>query len=77
MNYFEVDKTELWTSDDTAVLNSETMKWEPAKPELMYAEFSLSGLKEWFVHTVLKKHFSYGQPYCVMCGYGKKDNPTN
>lgn len=66
MKYFKIDKTELWTSGDTATLNTETMKWEPAKPELLQPNF-----KEWFIHTILRKHFSFGQPFCVICGYGK------
>lgn len=75
MKYIKIRKDVLHTSGDTAALNPKTMQWEPAKPHLMSFEFSMQGIKEWFVHTILRKHFSYGQPYCVVCGYAEdKDN---
>ncbi len=37
--------------------------WEPAKPELLYPNFW-----EWILHYIFKKHFTFGQPYCVVCG---------
>lgn len=67
--YFKIRKDEIWTGENTAVLNVSRMKWEPAKPELY-----TPNLKEWFVHNILRKHFSFGQPYCVVCGYAKQDN---
>ena len=65
MKYIKIRKDEVWTSGDSAILNSD-MEWEPAKPELLHPS-----LKEWFIHSVLKKHFTVGQPYCVMCGYSE------
>ncbi len=64
MKYINIRKDEIYTSGDTATLNTETMQWEPAKPLLLRPN-----LKEWFIHFVLRKHFTYGQPYCVVCGY--------
>lgn len=66
MKYIKIRKDELYTSTDSAILNPKTMKWEPAKPELLYPN-----LKELFIHKILRKHFSFGQPYCVMCGYAE------
>lgn len=69
MKYIEIRKDEVYTSDDCARLNTATMQWEPARPELLHPN-----LKEWFVHNILRKHFTYGQPYCVVCGYAQKTN---
>lgn len=64
MKYIKIRKDELWTAADSATLDTSTMQWKPAKPELLPPS-----IKEWFVHNVMRKHFTYGQPYCVMCGY--------
>jgi hypothetical protein len=66
MKYIQIRKDEIYTSGDAATLNRETMQWEPAKPELYDCN-----LKEWFIHNILKKHFTFGQPYCVVCGYAE------
>lgn len=66
MKYIKIRKDELWTFNESATLNLSTGQWEPAKPELLSPN-----LKEWFSHNILRKHFSYGQPYCVMCGYAE------
>ena len=42
------------------------MNWEPAKPELYSCN-----LKEWIIHNIFRKHFTFGQPYCVVCGYSE------
>lgn len=36
--------------------------FKPATPEALSPN-----LKEWFIHYVLRKHFTFGQPYCVVC----------
>lgn len=66
MKYIKIRKDEIYTSSDTATLDTSTMQWKPATPELYPCN-----LKEWFIHTVLRKHFSFGQPYCVVCGYAE------
>ena len=66
MRYIKVNKTEIYTSGDCATLNLSTGNWEPAKPEL----YSCNP-KEWFIHNILGKHFTFGQPYCVVCGYAE------
>ena len=66
MRYIKIRKDELYTSSNSAVLNTSTMKWEPAKPELYNCN-----IKEWFIHYILRKHFTFGQPYCVVCGYAE------
>ena len=73
MRYIKIRKDELYTIKDSAVLNTKTMKWEPVKPELYHCN-----LKEWFIHNILKKHFTFGQPYCVVCGYAElSTNPLS
>lgn len=47
--------------------------WQGAKPELIEP----MNVKEWWYHTVRKKHISYGQPYCVICGKKEKRRPLN
>lgn len=66
MKYIKVRKDEIYTFGDTATLDTSTMQWKPATPELYSCN-----LKEWFIHAVLRKHFSFGQPYCVVCGYAE------
>lgn len=66
MKYINIRKDELWTSDSSAVLDTKTGQWMPARPELCPMN-----LKEWFIHTILGKHFTFGQPYCVACGYAE------
>lgn len=61
--YIQVNEKELYTLQNHAVLNMRTGKWEPASPEL----YSPS-IKEWFTHNILGQHFTFGQPYCVVCG---------
>ena len=70
MKYIKIRKDEVWTDGSTVTLNAETMQWEPATPE----RYSMN-LKEWFVHNILRKHFSFGQPYCVVCGYAEDTRP--
>jgi hypothetical protein len=70
MRYIKIRKDELYTSSDCATLNTKTMLWEPAKPELYSCN-----LKEWFIHYILRKHFTFGQPYCVVCGYAQFNPP--
>lgn len=62
MKYIEVTK-EIYTMSDCASQNTKTGVWEPMTPSLYDCN-----LKEWFIHNVLKKHFTFGQPYCVVCG---------
>lgn len=38
-------------------------QWVYARPELLKPD-----IKEWFIHYILRKHFSYGQPFCIVCG---------
>lgn len=65
MKYIQIRKDELWTDSQTTRLNSKTMQWEPARPELYWPNF-----KERFIHW-LGYHFTFGQPYCVVCGYAE------
>jgi len=69
MKYIKIKKDEIYTSKNVAILDTSTMKWKPSKPELHSCN-----LKEWFIHAVLRKHFSFGQPYCVVCGYAELKN---
>ena len=66
MKYIKIRKDEVYTSSNSASLNVKTGEWEPAKPELYSCN-----VKEWFIHNVLGKHFTFGQPYCVVCGYAE------
>jgi hypothetical protein len=42
--------------------------WEHAKPELYPCN-----LWEWILHYIFRKHFSWGQPFCVVCGKEQED----
>ena len=73
MRYIEVKKTTYHFKDvhhrvDTGLGEM----WVGVVPDKMEFEWSYDGIKEWFIHDVLKKHFTYGQPYCVMCGKEEK-----
>lgn len=46
-------------------------QWVETRPELLQPN-----LKEWFIHTFLRKHFSFGQPFCVVCGYAELVTPS-
>lgn len=70
MKYIKIRKDELYTSENCAIFNTNTNEFEPARPELYYCN-----LKEWFIHTILRKHFTFGQPYCVVCGYAELPTP--
>ena len=65
MKYIKIRKDEVWTSGDTVTLDTKTMQWKPARP-LLYTP----NLKERIIH-LFGKHFSFGQPYCVVCGYAE------
>lgn len=70
MKYIKVIE-DLYVSDDCLQQNNENGKWEKARPVLY-----TPNLKEWFIHYILGKHFTFGQPYCVVCGKIKADtNP--
>ena len=69
MKYIKIKKDEIYTSENNAVLDTKTGKWLPAKPELLHPS-----LKERFIHAILRKHFTFGQPYCVMCGFAEDTN---
>lgn len=53
---------EIWLSSSTAV-DMGNGNWQRARPELLSPN-----LAEWFRHTILRQHFSWGQPYCIVCG---------
>lgn len=38
------------------------------KPVHVLPELLRPTLKEKFIHNILKKCFSFGQPFCVVCG---------
>lgn len=74
MKYIKVTN-KLYRSPDSRELETryiggsvETM-WVNARPTLLSPN-----LKEWFIHKILQKHFTFGQPYCVVCG---KEEMTN
>lgn len=60
--YIKVKK-EKWSDPHQAVLDKKTGQWKPAYPELYEPNFI-----ERIKHDVLGKHFTFGQPYCVVCG---------
>ena len=60
----KINKKIIYTDSNVATLNTSTMNWEPTSP-LLYKP----NIKEWFTHNILRKHFTFGQPYCVVCGY--------
>jgi len=60
MKYIKVLERD-YLSPDSAI-SKDGKHWEPAKPELLSPN-----LKERFIHW-RGKHFSFGQPYCVICG---------
>ena len=49
-------------------------QWVNGQPELYPPN-----LIEWFKHDILGRHFSFGQPFCVICGKEEKiiPNTTN
>lgn len=61
MKYIQVKSTYYSCSD--VQISTQPGTWKNARPERYYPN-----LKERFIHNVLKKHFSFGQPYCVVCG---------
>jgi hypothetical protein len=61
-----------YESADVTYLDSFTGEWKPARPELLRPN-----LREWFLHNVMGKHFSYGQPFCVVCGLAGSTEETN
>ena len=61
MKYIKV-KSNKW-SDPQSVCQNSSGNWVAIFPESLKPN-----LKEWFIHTILKKHFTFGQPFCVMCG---------
>ncbi len=68
MKYIKVSK-KIYRIPNTAVLETNYIgghidsRWVKARPELLE-----TNLKERFIHSVLRKHFTFGQPYCVVCG---------
>ena len=66
MKYIKIRKDEAWVDGDVLTLKSGDTQWRPSKPELLYPN-----LKEWFIHNIMRKHFTFGQPYCVVCGYSE------
>jgi len=56
------------TFTDSSVQSSWDGKyWQPAMPCLL-----TPNLWEWFLHNILRRHFSFGQPFCVVCGKEKR-----
>ena len=53
---------EVCTSMDTAYYSSEKNGWLPASPEPYPTT-----IFEWIDHNILGRHFTFGQPYCVVC----------
>lgn len=68
--YIKVRKDEIYTAENVAILNAYTEQWETARPELYDCN-----LFEAIQHK-LGYHFSFGQPYCVVCGFADA-NLTN
>lgn len=62
MKYIKVTE-KIYTSPNSAYQDKVTGNWFPATPELYSPN-----LREWFIHNIQRKHFSWGQPYCVVCG---------
>lgn len=69
MKYINIRKDEVYTDANTVYLDSSTGKFIPAKPMLYSPD-----LKEWIIHNIFRKHFTFGQPYCVVCGYAEATN---
>ncbi len=61
MQYIEVKET-IYT-DPNVSSSRDGKHWHPATPERLSPN-----LKEWFIHSIMRKHFTFGQPYCVVCG---------
>lgn len=59
-------KKEIWASSDVSTQQLGSGEWLPTNPQLLHPT-----LIERFIHGILRKHFTYGQPYCVMCGYSE------
>lgn len=68
MKYIKVTN-KIYRSPNTQTLETDYVgghidsRWVNARPELLSPN-----LKEWFMHAILRKHISFGQPYCVICG---------
>ncbi len=65
MKYIKVNNLS-YISPNTAA-STDGKNWLPLRPELYHPN-----LKEWFIHYVLRKHFTFGQPFCVVCGKKEK-----
>lgn len=65
--YIEVFNTE-YRADD--VMQETEHGWLGAKMTPLYPNF-----KERFIHDKLGKHFTFGQPYCVVCLKREKKLP--
>ncbi len=65
--YIQIRKDEIYTDSSAATLDTSTMTWQRARLEMYQCN-----LKEWIIHNILRKHFTFGQPYCVVCGYAEK-----
>lgn len=62
MQYIQVKQT-IYTDPQVIGKRPNETHWHPVAPELLSPN-----LKEWFIHYVLRKHFTFGQPFCVVCG---------
>lgn len=68
MKYIKVSN-KIYRDPNTQVLETNYIGghidsvWVQARPELLQPN-----IKEWFLHNILRKHFSFGQPFCVVCG---------
>ena len=68
MKYIQVTN-EFYTIPNASGQDPKTGKLTPIRPELYDCN-----LKEWIIHNIMKKHFTFGQPYCVVCGKCKLIN---
>lgn len=64
--YISIKTDEIWTSSVSATFDCDKGVWERSRP-MLYDPNSW----EWFEHSMLGRHFSFGQPYCVVCGYAE------
>lgn len=55
----------IYTSPDDSV-SRDGVHWSPARPQLYFTNI-FERVWHWLGH-----HWSYGQPYCIVCGLAEK-----
>jgi hypothetical protein len=70
MKYIKV-ASHIYTDPNVAIQNNGLGRWEAARPELLE-----TNLWERLVHRFYS-HFTFGQPFCVVCGRAELTTPPN